>query len=70
MKIKSLDGSIAVIALTPKEIIMLNNALNEPCNGIDLSQSEFENRMGCTVEEAKRLLSEIGRAAASVKSSN
>jgi hypothetical protein len=49
---------------------MLNNALNELCNGIDLSQSEFETRMGCTVEEAKRLLSEIGRAAASVKSSN
>jgi hypothetical protein len=37
---------------------IINNALNEVCNGIDL-EGEFDTRMGCTVEEARKLLAKI-----------
>jgi hypothetical protein len=31
--------------------MIVNNALNEVCNGIDL-EGEFETRMGCTIQAA------------------
>ena len=49
--------------LTKDELDIINNALNEVCNGIDL-QGEFETRMGCTIEEARAVLAKI-RALAS-----
>jgi hypothetical protein len=47
-----------IVELTKGELRIVNNALNEVCNGIDL-EGEFETRMGCTVEEAQRLLAKI-----------
>lgn len=41
--------------LTIDEISIINNALNEICNGIDL-RGEFETRMGCTLQEARDVL--------------
>jgi hypothetical protein len=58
MKIKDVANSKAVIELDSDEIGILNNALNEVCNGISL-EGEFDTRMGCTVEEARHLLAEI-----------
>ena len=46
------------IELTNDELAIINNALNEVCNGIDL-QGEFETRMGCTLFEARHLLNRI-----------
>ena len=46
------------VELTKDELGILNNALNEVCNGIHLD-GEFVTRMGCTVEEARALLSRI-----------
>jgi hypothetical protein len=44
--------------LTEQELIIINNALNEVCHGIHL-EGEFSTRMGCSKEEACRLLDRI-----------
>jgi hypothetical protein len=46
------------VELTKDELGIINNALNEVCNGIDL-EGEFDTRMGCTVQEARELLAKI-----------
>lgn len=46
------------VELTKDELGIINNALNEVCNGIHL-EGEFDTRMGCTVEEARELLAKI-----------
>jgi hypothetical protein len=52
------------VELTKDELGIINNALNEVCNGIDL-EGEFDTRMGCTVEKARELLAKIHTAASS-----
>ena len=47
-----------LVELTKDELGIINNALNEVCNGIDL-EGEFETRMGCTVEEARAVLARV-----------
>jgi hypothetical protein len=47
-----------LVELTTDELGIINNALNEVCNGIDL-EGEFDTRMGCTVEEARAVLAKI-----------
>jgi hypothetical protein len=46
------------VELTRDELGIINNALNEVCNGIHL-EGEFDTRMGCDVEEARTLLAKI-----------
>jgi hypothetical protein len=46
------------VELVKDELEIINNALNEVCNGIHL-EGEFETRMGCSVEEARALLAKI-----------
>ena len=46
------------VELTQDELGIINNALNEICNGIDL-EGEFETRMGCTLQEARDVLAKI-----------
>ena len=46
------------IELTKDELKIINNALNEVCNGIHL-EGEFDTRLGCTVEQARELLKKI-----------
>jgi hypothetical protein len=46
------------VQLSRDELGIINNALNEVCNGIDL-EGEFGTRMGCTVEEARAVLAKI-----------
>jgi hypothetical protein len=46
------------LELTRDELGIVNNALNEVCNGIQLD-GEFDTRMGCTVEEARELLAKL-----------
>jgi hypothetical protein len=52
-----------IVELTKDELGIINNALNEVCNGIDL-EGEFDTRMGCTVAEARELLAKIHAIAA------
>jgi hypothetical protein len=46
------------VELTKDELGIINNALNEVCNGIHLL-GEFDTRMGCTVEDARELLAKM-----------
>ena len=46
------------VELTNYELFIINNALNEVCNGINL-KGEFDTRMGCPVEDARELLVKI-----------
>jgi len=46
------------VDLVPKELLIINNALNEVCNGISL-RGEFSTRMGCSLAEAFELLAKI-----------
>ena len=46
------------VELTKDELLIINNALNEVCNGIDL-EGEFDTRMGCSVEEARVVLAKV-----------
>jgi hypothetical protein len=69
MKIKGVANSIALVELNSDEIRILNNALNEVCNGISL-EGEFDTRMGCTVEEARHLLAAVNELGKSIKNPN
>ena len=53
-----------LVELTKDELGIINNALNEVCNGIDL-EGEFDTRMGCTVEEARAVRAKIHGLASS-----
>jgi hypothetical protein len=46
------------VELTKDELTIINNALNEVCNGIDLT-GEFETRIGFSLVEAKALLERV-----------
>lgn len=59
MKITSASDGNVTISLSTDELLILNNALNEVCNAIDVS--EFATRMGADLDEARGLLSEIGQ---------
>lgn len=48
----------AELKITEKELLILNSALNEICNGIDVT--EFETRIGSDKNEVAALLSKIG----------
>lgn len=48
----------AELKITEKELLILNSALNEICNGIDVA--EFETRIGSDKKEVAALLSKIG----------
>jgi hypothetical protein len=57
--IKSLRD-LANVSLSRSELLVLNAALNEVCNGSDVS--EFETRIGADREFVTGLLHEIGSA--------
>ena len=51
------------LELTMDELGIINNVLNEVCNGIVL-EGEFDSRMGCTLHEVRQLLAKIRALAA------
>jgi hypothetical protein len=53
------SGSSAEVSLQKDELIILNNALNEVLNGINVS--EFQTRLGSSPDEARVLLAQIGK---------
>ncbi|MFO0952355.1 MAG: hypothetical protein U0835_14640 [Isosphaeraceae bacterium] len=48
-----------VLEMSRGELILINNALNEVCNGIHMGEDEFQTRLGASVEDARRLLRRI-----------
>jgi hypothetical protein len=53
------DGPVnsAKIELTPEELLIITNALNEVCNGLEMP--EFATRIGADRAEALELLREM-----------
>ena len=49
----------AHVQLSRDEWVLINNALNEVCNGVHISDWEFQTRLGATKEEARKLLAKI-----------
>jgi hypothetical protein len=54
----------ATLKVSSNELLLLNNALNEACNGVrDLGDdSEFGTRLGASREDGRALLRELGAA--------
>lgn len=59
MDVVSVDEKQTELSLDNKELLILNAALNEVCNG--LSVPEFETRIGASKEAAFTLLKELER---------
>lgn len=58
MDLLSVSNGKAEINIAENELLILNSALNEICNGIDIA--EFETRIGSEKSEVEALLSKIG----------
>jgi hypothetical protein len=58
MKVNSVSAEYVDARLNEAELSLLNNALNEILNGIDIE--EFETRLGASRRESRALLEEIG----------
>jgi hypothetical protein len=65
MYLRGLEDGRAVLELSHDELLIMNNALNEVCNGLDLP--EFATRIGAQRDEARWLLREIGDAIGAVE---
>jgi hypothetical protein len=52
-----ITGAYAILKLSVHELVIVNNALNEVCNGIEFS--EFSTRMGAEHREVLEFLSHI-----------
>ncbi|MEH1841577.1 MAG: hypothetical protein V7L20_23225 [Nostoc sp.] len=59
MQIEQVEKEIATIRLNKEELVILNNVLNEVCNGLDLK--EFSIRVGTPRENVEELLAQIGK---------
>lgn len=58
--LSSLDRTL--VSLTRDELLTLNNALNEVCNGIHISDRDFQTRVGVERSIAAALLEQVGSA--------
>jgi hypothetical protein len=52
-----LDADNATISLSLTELYIVNNAVNEVCNALDID--EFSTRMGVEREDASKFLEQI-----------
>jgi hypothetical protein len=60
MRVCQSDESHVVLDLTHNELILLNNALNEVCHGLDLP--DFSTRLGAERDELEALQLQINTA--------
>ncbi len=48
-----------VLEVSRAELILINNAINEVCNGVHIADNEFQTRLGESVEDAREFLRRI-----------
>jgi hypothetical protein len=60
MRVCQSDESHVVLDLTHNELILVNNALNEVCHGLDLP--DFSTRLGAGRDELEALRHQIYKA--------
>ena len=58
MEVLRQQRQAAEVRLTAGELLIINNALNEICHGIDLPA--FDTRIGAKRPEVQRLLAAVG----------
>lgn len=51
-------------AFTHEELVVINNALNEVCNGLSWGDDEFQTRIGYPRAAAQNLLKKVAKALA------
>ena len=56
----AVDTEGVAIRFSKSELALLNNALNEVANGVDISDSEFQTRLGESRSDVRQLLTEVG----------
>jgi hypothetical protein len=44
------------------ELVIINNALNEVCNGLSIDDDEFQTRIGYSRARASKVLAKVARA--------
>ncbi len=59
MQIEQVEKEITTIRLSQEEVVIINNALNEVCNGLYLN--EFSTRIGASRANVEKLLFQIGK---------
>jgi hypothetical protein len=52
------------LSFTREELVIINNALNEVCNGISISDDEFQTRIGYSRDKARKVLAKVTKAIA------
>ena len=57
MKVLAVDGPFATVELSALDMLILQNALNEVCHGIDIP--ELHPRIGAEEKEIQALLKEV-----------
>jgi hypothetical protein len=62
MEITASTADAMTVHVTRDEASIINNALNEVCNGTHLADFEFSARMGVSREEARKVLRTINDA--------
>ncbi len=55
-----IDSDEITIRLSRAELGLVNNALNEVANGVEISDSEFQTRLGEPRSIVRQLLAEVG----------
>lgn len=53
------DDQPIELQLTRGDLLLINNALNEVCNGVRIDDFEFETRLGVSRDEARQLLRRV-----------
>jgi hypothetical protein len=59
MQVVEVQRGKAIVEFTEGELLILNNALNEVCNGIEVP--EFATRIGADISEVHRLLADVNK---------
>ena len=49
-------------AFTHDELVIINNALNEVCNGLSFGDDEFQTRIGYSRDMARKVLGKVAKA--------
>jgi len=52
------------LSLSHDELVVINNALNEVCNGLSFDEDEFQTRIGHSRTMVQDLLRKVGKALA------
>jgi hypothetical protein len=65
VEINQIGNHSASVFVTEAELVLLNNALNELLNGVDIS--DFDTRLGTSRKDAEELLHQIGSLLSKVK---